>query len=236
MSRRFAQMADATPDVVRPLPVRRPLTYAPPDTPLDILHIDDDLIVVNKPAGLLSVPGKSEPDCLHTRLTAQHAEALLVHRLDLATSGAMVFARTPEAQRHLGLQFERRHTRKTYIARVAGEVRGESGRIDLPLIANWPERPVQMVNFAHGKSAVTDWEVLAQKADATRLALHPVTGRSHQLRVHCWAMGWPILGDMIYGVDAVYHAADRLQLHAQRLELRHPDGGERVLFEAPCPF
>lgn len=229
-------MEGATPDVVRPLPVRRQLVYDPPTTPLDILHLDAQLIVVDKPAGLLSVPGRSEPDCLHARLMVEHPEARLIHRLDMATSGVMIFARTAEAQRHLGLQFERRHVRKTYTARVAGEVHGESGRIDLPLIANWPERPVQMVNFAHGKSAVTDWEVTARESGATRLSLHPITGRSHQLRVHCWAMGWPILGDMIYGVDPVYEGADRLQLHAQQLNIRHPDGGATMQFEAPCPF
>lgn len=219
-----------------PLPDRRSFDYAPPATPLDILHTDDDLHVVNKPSGLLSVPGRDFPDCLEARLRAEYPETLLVHRLDMATSGVMVFARNKPAQRHLGLQFERRHTAKSYIARVAGEVAGESGRITLPLIADWPNRPRQMVSFEHGKPSVTDWEVLDREDDVTRLALHPITGRSHQLRVHCWAMGHPILGDRIYAIDEVFEAASRLQLHAHKLGLRHPTGGERISFTTNCPF
>ena len=196
----------------RPLPARREFTYAPPTDPLNILHVDEDIIVVDKPAGLLSVPGRELPDCLQSRLSALYPESLLVHRLDMATSGIMVFARHKPAQRHLGLQFERRHTSKSYIARVDGSVAGETGRINLPLIADWPNRPRQMVSWEHGKASITDWEVIAREANATRLALHPVTGRSHQLRVHCWAMGHPILGDRIYAVDKVFSAAPRLQL------------------------
>ena len=154
----------------------------------------------------------------------------------MATSGVMVFARNKAAQRHLGLQFERRHTSKTYIARVDGSVAGETGRINLPLIADWPNRPRQMVSWEHGKPSITDWEVITREEAATRLALHPVTGRSHQLRVHCWAMGHPILGDRIYAVDKVFKAAARLQLHAWKLRLRHPKDGEPMTFESVCPF
>jgi len=228
--------ADLGPELFRPLPDRRPFTYAPPDTPLEIIHADDDLLIVNKPAGLLSVPGKHDPDCLQSRLAEAHPESLIIHRLDLATSGVMAFARNAKAQRHLGLQFERRHVRKTYIARVAGHIHGESGRISLPIITDWPNRPRQMISHKYGRNAVTDWEVIAREDDATRFKLHPITGRSHQLRIHCWAMGHAILGDMIYGVDEVYAAADRLQLHAAELELRHPTGGAPTTFIAPCPF
>ncbi len=219
-----------------PLPARRDFTYAPPSDALKILYKDDDIIVVDKPAGLLSVPGRELPDCLQSRLLALYPDSLLVHRLDMATSGVMVFARNKTAQRHLGLQFERRHTSKTYIARVDGNIAGETGRINLPLIADWPNRPRQMVSWERGKPSITDWEVIAREEAATRLALHPVTGRSHQLRVHCWAMGHPILGDRIYAMDEVFTAAPRLQLHAWKLGLRHPQDGEPITFESVCPF
>ena len=219
-----------------PLPDRREFQYSPPSGPVKILHCDEDLLVVEKPAGLLSVPGRDLPDCLQTRLAELHPESLLVHRLDMATSGLMVFARNQAAQRHLGLQFERRHTTKSYIARVAGQVDGESGRINLPLIADWPNRPRQMVSWEHGKPSLTDWEVLRLDEKTTRLALHPITGRSHQLRVHCWALGYPILGDMIYAGDDIFNAAETLQLHAWKLGLRHPKDGTPIEFESPCPF
>jgi len=218
------------------LPERREFDYRPPSTPLNILHSDEDLLVVDKPAGLLSVPGRELPDSLQSRLKELHPESLLVHRLDMATSGVMVFARNKAAQRHLGLQFERRHTSKTYIARVAGHVAGESGRINLPLIADWPNRPRQMVSWEHGKPSLTDWEVIFRGENSTRLALHPITGRSHQLRVHCWAIGHPILGDRIYALDEIFEAAPHLQLHAQKLGLRHPKDGTHISFETACPF
>jgi len=218
------------------LPARRSFIYAPSADPLKIIHEDEDLLVVDKPAGLLSVPGRNLPDSLQTRLKDLYPDSLLVHRLDMATSGLMVFARNKAAQRHLGLQFERRHTTKTYIARVAGNVDGESGRINLPLIADWPNRPRQMVSWKHGKPSTTDWEVLEREDNATRLFLHPITGRSHQLRVHCWAIGHPILGDRIYAQDEVFEAAPRLMLHAWKLGLRHPTDGEPIEFESQCLF
>lgn len=218
------------------LPDRREFTYNPPSTSLNIIHIDDDLLIVDKPEGLLSVPGRDLPDSLQSRLKELHPESLLVHRLDMATSGVMVFARNKAAQRHLGLQFERRHTSKTYIACVAGQVSGESGRVNLPLIADWPNRPRQMVSFEHGKPSLTDWEVTSRSTSMTRLTLHPITGRSHQLRVHCWAIGHPILGDRIYAMDNVFEAAPRLQLHAWKLGLRHPADGAYIAFKSKCPF
>jgi len=214
----------------------RPFTYAPPAAPLTIIHEDSQIVLIDKPSGLLSVPGKTEPDCVEARLQEIVPDALTVHRLDMATSGIMIFAKTAHAQRHLGLQFEKRMMRKSYHARVWGHVDGKSGVIDLPLICDWPNRPRQMVDHARGKKAVTDWEVVGREDDATRLALFPQTGRSHQLRVHCLELGHPIIGDRLYASEDAFNAAPRLQLHAHSLALRHPDGGEWYEFEAPCPF
>jgi tRNA pseudouridine32 synthase / 23S rRNA pseudouridine746 synthase len=202
--------------------------------PPTFLHEDGHLLVLDKPSGLLTVPAKppGPADCLEARLAVARPGALLVHRLDRDTSGVIVFARTRLAQRHLGWQFERRQVAKTYVARVAGQVAGEQGRIDLPLACDWPNRPRQMVR-ADGKPAVTDWEVIAREPAATRLRLRPLTGRSHQLRVHLAELGHPILGDPLYG-DAA--SAPRLQLHAESIAFRHPDGGGRVAFSVPAPF
>lgn len=211
--------------------------YTPPDTPLKILHQDHELLVADKPSGLLSVPGRGEhlADCLLARIQAAFPEALLVHRLDRDTSGVMVFALTPHAQRHLGLQFEKRRIKKTYIARVWGHLNPRTGTVDLPLIVDWPNRPRQMVDHDNGKPAITDWRVLRYEDDATRLRLSPQTGRSHQLRVHMLALGHPILGDPFYA-EGPARAAPRLMLHAESLRLRHPDGGRGMTFKAACPF
>jgi tRNA pseudouridine32 synthase/23S rRNA pseudouridine746 synthase len=200
-----------------------------------LLHADGALLVYDKPSGLLSVPAKppGPADCLEARVRAAVPEALLVHRLDRDTSGVMVFARTKGAQRHLGWQFERRQVAKVYVARVAGVVTGEAGRTELPLICDWPNRPRQMVCHARGKAAVTDWRVVGREAGATRVELRPLTGRSHQLRVHLAAIGHPVLGDAFYG-DAA--AAERLQLHAARIGFRHPEGGAAVAFGVEAPF
>jgi tRNA pseudouridine32 synthase/23S rRNA pseudouridine746 synthase len=211
--------------------------YRPPDVPLSIVHIDDRLIVLDKPSGLLSVPGKTEgrSDCLLARLQAEYPDALLVHRLDCDTSGVIVFARDKRAQGHLGQEFEKRRAAKTYVARVAGEVEGRRGRVDLPIATDWPNRPRQMVSHAHGRAAVTDWEVVRRAPGETRLHLHPLTGRSHQLRLHMAEIGHPILGDPIYATGPA-RAAPRLMLHAQSLRLHHPSDGCEVAFEAPAPF
>jgi tRNA pseudouridine32 synthase / 23S rRNA pseudouridine746 synthase len=200
-----------------------------------IVHADAQILVCDKPSGLLTVPAKppGPADCLEARVAAAWPGSLLVHRLDRDTSGIMVFARTRLAQRHLNWQFERRQVAKTYVARVAGEVVGEAGSIDLPLICDWPNRPRQMVCHVRGKPARTDWRVLAREPGATRVELRPLTGRSHQLRVHMLALGHPILGDPFYG-DA--GAAARMQLHAARIGFRHPDGGAWVAFGAEVPF
>ncbi len=211
--------------------------YAPPDDPLVILHHDHELLLVDKPAGLLSVPGKGEhlADCLLARVQAVFPDALLVHRLDRDTSGVMVFALTRHAQRHLGMQFEKRQVKKTYIARVWGHVAEKTGTVDLPLIVDWPNRPRQMVDHENGKPALTEWRVLRHEENATRVRLFPKTGRSHQLRVHMQAIGHPILGDPFYATGEA-RAAPRLMLHAESLRLRHPDGGRGMTFRAKCAF
>lgn len=211
--------------------------YTPPDVPLSVLHADHAIIIVDKPEGLLSVPGRGAhlADCLLTRVQAAFPEALLVHRLDRDTSGVMVFAASPSAQRHLGLQFERRHTKKVYIARVWGHVAERTGTVDLPLIVDWPNRPLQMVDHERGKPALTDWRVARYEDRTTRMRLFPKTGRSHQLRVHMREIGHPIIGDPFYASGEA-REAPRMMLHAESLRLRHPDGGKAVTFSSPCPF
>lgn len=216
--------------------IKRPFTYAPAQEPLNYLHTDDDIIIVEKPSGLLSVPGKTEPDCLEARIRDDYPESLTVHRLDMATSGLMVFARNANAQRHIGLQFEKRMTEKTYLARVWGNVKSDKGVVNLPLITDWPNRPRQMVCQEQGKPSLTHWKVLEREKTATRLVLYPKTGRSHQLRVHMLAIGHVILGDRLYADEEAFNAAPRLQLHAHKLKLRKPTGGDWVEFESPCPF
>ena len=211
--------------------------YDPPDTPLAVLHADHEILVVDKPHGLLSVPGRGEhlADSLLTRVQAAYPEALLVHRLDRDTSGVMVFALTRGAQRNLGLQFERRHTKKVYIARVWGHVTEKTGTVDLPLIVDWPNRPLQMVDWERGKPALTEWRVARLEERATRIRLFPKTGRSHQLRVHMREIGHPIVGDPFYATGEA-REAPRMMLHAESLRLRHPDGGIALTYSSPCPF
>lgn len=212
--------------------------YNPPNDPLDILHDDHEILIVNKPAGLLSVPGKGETlaDCLITRIQAVFPQALLVHRLDRDTSGVMVFALTRHAQRHLGLQFEKRMIQKTYLARVAGKLEPKSGLVDLPLIVDWPNRPLQKVCHETGKPAQTEYRVMRYGENETRVRLSPKTGRSHQLRVHMLALGHPILGDPFYAKGAALTDHTRLMLHSLELRLKHPDGGSTHKFRAKAPF
>lgn len=195
------------------------------------LYIDAHLLVLDKPAGLLSVPGRTEPDCLAARAQALWPDALVVHRLDQATSGLLVMARGLEAQRRLGWAFERRRVHKRYEAVVEGTLDDDAGRIELPLIVDWPNRPRQVVDPLRGKPALTHWRVLARGGGRTHVALQPVTGRSHQLRVHLQAIGHPIVGDDLYG-----RAGPRLLLHACALTLPHPADGRPVHFESPVPF
>lgn len=212
-------------------------TYAPPQDPLVVLHEDAEVLLVDKPDGLLSVPGKGAhlADCLISRVQAAFPQALLVHRLDRDTSGVMIFAMTPHAQRHLGLQFEKRITRKTYIARVWGVPKEKSGLIDLPLIVDWPNRPLQKVCFETGKPAQTEWKLIKSDGETSRLRLTPKTGRSHQLRVHMRELGHPILGDPFYATGPA-RDFPRLMLHSEELRFKHPDGGRSVKIRAKAPF
>ena len=211
--------------------------YQPTEAQPQVIHADHEVLVVSKPSGLLSVPGRGEDrtDCLIERLRGAFPTVLLVHRLDLDTSGVMVFALTPHAQRNLSKQFEERKTKKVYLARVAGRVAEKTGTVDLPLIVDWPNRPRQKVDHAEGRPAVTDWRVVRANDNETRIRLMPLTGRSHQLRVHMAEMGHPILGDPLYASGA---AADfpRLMLHAESLRFKHPETGVSMSFSAPVPF
>lgn len=218
----------------------KPFIYNPPQVPLKIIHEDMHLLMLSKPSGLLSVPGRAEDhaDCLQARVEEQYPEALLIHRLDLETSGIFIMARNKDVQRNLGLQFERRKVEKTYIARVWGQVEGESGEIDLPLRCDWDNRPMQMVCYEHGRPSQTHWDVIERDDISTRVKLTPHTGRSHQLRVHMLELGQehPILGDEFYAHDLALQAAPRLQLHAESLTIHHPEDGARITFTDPCPF
>ena len=194
---------------------------------MDVLYNDHDLLVVNKPSGLLSVPGKGpdKQDCLWTRLQAQHPGALVVHRLDQATSGLMVFALNPATQRALSMAFEARQVDKQYLAWVEGvlPVSEDWQTIDLPILLDWPNRPVHIID-ACGKPSVTLWRCVQQHATlpGSLLELQPQTGRTHQLRVHLKAIGHPIWGDALYAPPEVQARAPRLLLHAQSLALQHP--------------
>ncbi|WP_210452985.1 bifunctional tRNA pseudouridine(32) synthase/23S rRNA pseudouridine(746) synthase RluA [Pantoea ananatis] len=214
--------------------------YNPPLEPwLHILYQDAHIIVVNKPSGLLSVPGRLDEhkDSVMTRIQRDYPEAESVHRLDMATSGVIVVALTKAAERELKRQFREREPAKTYVARVWGHPAQEKGMVDLPLICDWPNRPKQKVCFDTGKSAQTDYQVVEYGDDnSARVALKPITGRSHQLRVHMLALGHPILGDGFYAHPEAKAMADRLLLHAESLTITHPAFGNAMTFRQPADF
>ena len=215
------------------------INYAPPTSPyLDIKYQDEDFLILNKPSGLLSVPGKApeHKDSLQFRVQRVLPTATIVHRLDMATSGLLVMALNKAAHRHISKQFELRQTQKSYIAVVFGQIEQESGEIDLPLICDWPNRPKQMVDHTRGKSAQTHWRVLNRQESSTRLELTPITGRSHQLRVHMLSIGHPILGDRLYAHDEALGMSSRLLLHAQTLSFKHPQLEQTMTFKCPVPF
>jgi tRNA pseudouridine32 synthase/23S rRNA pseudouridine746 synthase len=210
---------------------------------IEVLYIDDTLLVVDKPSGLLAVPGRGadKQDCLSARVQARYPDALIVHRLDMATSGLMVMARGAAVQRALSQAFAAREVNKRYIAVVSGRLEAPPdawGVIDLPIIVDWPNRPLRMVDHQIGKPSLTRWRVLGYDATGsnTRVELEPVTGRSHQLRVHLRELGYPILGDALYAPPAVQAMASRLLLHAGSLGFTHPLTGEYLAFECPVPF
>ncbi len=190
----------------------------------EIVYADEALLVVNKPAGLLTVPGRGpeKQDCLINRLLPHYPNARIVHRLDQATSGLVLIPLGYEPQKHLARQFEQRQVHKRYIAVVGGRLAPDTGEVDLPLICDWPNRPRQKVDYTEGKSALTRFRVVSRAADCTRVELEPVTGRSHQLRVHMQALGHPILGDNLYASDAYLAASERLLLHATSIAFTHP--------------
>lgn len=217
-----------------------------------MVAVDEHLLVLNKPSGLLSVPGRGpeNADCLSARAQTQWPDARVVHRLDMATSGLMVMARGADAQRTLSEAFAKRHTHKRYEAVVTGHVDDTAHptdadgwhTTDLPLVVDWPNRPRSIVCHTLGKPSLTRWRVIEHGVKGqhsgghTRLALEPVTGRSHQLRVHLLALGHPILGDMLYGPAGHPAEAPRLLLHATRLRLPHPVTGQPVEWHNPAPF
>jgi len=214
--------------------------YDPPTIPwLDELYADENMVALNKQSGLLSVPGKKEShsDCIASRAKDTYGRVFPVHRLDMDTSGIILLARTKAALTELSRQFEKRQVQKTYIARLDGLVAEDEGTIDLPLICDWPNRPLQKVDHDMGKEAITHYQVLErEEAGITRVAFHPLTGRSHQLRVHAKSMGHVILGDRMYADAPAQEKAPRLQLHAERLSIILPGDTEPTEFVSPSPF
>ena len=223
-------------------------TSPPPENPpadIDVVYADASLLVLNKPSGLLSVPGRGadKQDCLSSRVQRLYPEALIVHRLDMATSGLMLMARGIAMQRALSSLFERREVHKRYLAVVDGRLAPAPtpdgwGLTDLPIVVDWPRRPLRIIDSVLGKPSQTRWRALAFDAvtNSTRVELEPLTGRSHQLRVHLQALGHPILGDSLYAPEAAQAKAPRLLLHACALGFVHPVSGEALRFESPAGF
>ncbi len=215
------------------------INYQPPTNPyLRILYADDDLLVLDKPCELLSVPGKAleHRDSLQSRVQRVYPSATVVHRLDMATSGIMLFALNKASHRHISKQFELREVSKTYYARVYGHLSLSSGQVEAPLICDWPNRPKQMVDFNRGKKALTFYECISKGAYSSLVKLSPHTGRSHQLRVHMLHIGHVILGDRLYAKDSALKSSKRLLLHAQHIALRHPVTEAEINFNSPHNF
>ena len=214
------------------------LEYNPPMEPLDIVYQDEAILAVNKPAGLLSNPGRAPEhyDSVWSRVIAEFPEAQLVHRLDMSTSGLMIFALYKEAERHIKKQFQYRLTHKVYYARVWGKVEKTEGHIDLPLICDWPNRPRQMVSYEHGKPSQTGYQVIQVEDKTTLVRLLPITGRSHQLRVHMMEEGHEIVGDEFYACEEALAFSERLQLHSAELSFYHPETDKFISLFAPCEF
>lgn len=209
----------------------------PPDLGLDLIYQDDALVVANKPAGLLAVPGRGEDkqDCLSSRVQQVFADALVVHRLDMSTSGLMIFARNVAMQRRLSEIFRERAVEKHYVACVSGKLATDAGEVNLPIAADWIHRPLQKIDLAQGKHSLTRYRLLCfdVPSNTSRVELTPITGRTHQLRVHMAAIGHPILGDALYGDVA---SAPRLLLHAQSLSFAHPLSHIELSLTCPPAF
>ncbi len=207
---------------------------------IEIIYRDERIVVLNKQTGLLSVPGigPEKQDCLATRVNVQVPGARIVHRLDRDTSGVIIMARDAEAHRELSRQFQDREVQKTYIAIVHGQVESDQGEINLPMRKDMDSgnKPLQMIDHEQGRAAVTKYRVIDRETDRTRLELTPITGRSHQIRLHLKTIGHPILGDDLYAPLEVQAMADRLLLHAEKLWVVHPGTAEPMTFEVPCPF
>jgi tRNA pseudouridine32 synthase/23S rRNA pseudouridine746 synthase len=219
-------------------PVPETYHYAPPTDPwLVVVHADADIVVLDKPSGLLSVPGKDPrlADCLEARVRSRWPSAAMAHRLDKDTSGVIVMCLNKKALGHVGQEFEQRRAQKSYVARVWGDIVGEAGRIELPLATDWENKPRQRVDWDRGRMSITEWRVEARESGITRVRLHPLTGRTHQLRVHMMELGHPILGDPFYATGEALVAAGRLQLHAEQLAFNHPNG-DWVEYRVPAPF
>jgi tRNA pseudouridine32 synthase/23S rRNA pseudouridine746 synthase len=215
------------------------MQYNPPQSPMfEVVYKDEYIIVFNKPSELLTVPGKhlQHKDSLQLRVQRVWPTATIVHRLDMATSGLLIMALDKPSHRHISKQFETRQVRKTYYARVLGVPAQKCGTIELPLICDWPNRPMQMVDFENGKPACTHWEWVSSTESSSLLKLNPITGRSHQLRVHMLALGHAILGDRLYASDAGKAMSSRLCLHAFNISFAHPLTGDALHFETPYTF
>lgn len=200
---------------------------------LNILHQDHDLLILNKPSGLLCVPGLSDPDNLFDQARAHYPNIRVVHRLDMATSGIILFALNHQTQKHLGQQFEQRAIKKRYIAIVEGLVQANYGDIVAPLICDWDRRPRQKIDWSCGKPAHTVFRLRQAFSNCSELELYPITGRSHQLRVHCQSIGHPIIGDQLYNVTSTH---TRMLLHAERITFIHPRTMKPMEIISTTPF
>ncbi len=214
--------------------------YNPPaKIKLEYFHVDDSLIIVNKQNGLLTVPGKGpeKQDCLISRVQEDYSDALIVHRLDMETSGLVLMARSKKFHRDLSILFQNREIAKSYIALLAGKLSLEQGEVDLPLIVDWPNKPMQKVDYETGKPSLTCYSLIAynQRLDQSRVELRPVTGRTHQLRLHMSSLGNPILGDRLYGASST-SSSNRLMLHARTLEFKHPVTAEQIRVKTEPEF
>jgi len=220
--------------------MQQPQPYLVPHSKeeITILYQDSDLLLVRKPDLLLSIPGRHplNKDCLITRLQQNYPTASIVHRLDLDTSGIMVIPLNKPTHAHISRQFQQREVHKSYHAIVYGLVGPDSGEVNLPIASDWERRPRQMICHQRGKSALTHFEVMERKKDRTRVLLKPVTGRSHQLRIHMRELGHPILGCDMYAHETALDMASRLMLHATTLEFTHPTTGQWLRGDCPPDF